>query len=275
VEQHWQPEKGDVLRSGGAEYRLTRVDGMGRKNGPFTGSTFVELKYTTTDREITFAAVDKNGRETVANMAPDVRPEQIQNPSDPGTAASFFPLDIDDIDHFIAKSRPMEWVEFAGVAPRAARMAKSTVALVVSAPDPGSPEAAMAAMEKAIKAGDAEAAKKFTYDSGAGAAAVNDAMIELAIAGANVRRAAIAKFGESEFRRIEENRQLNLRRSDAPRPRYKIEGDTARPIDTEHTKFVGAGLRQMNGTWKMVLELSAGTDKATVHDEVERMRHHT
>src|SRR5207248_11807047 len=107
--------------SGDAEYKLTRLEAMGRKNESFTGNIIADLEYTPTDREITFAAVDKSGRETLARMAPDVRPEEIPNPSDMGRASSFFPLDIDDVDHFVVKSRPMEWVQFDGVATKPGR----------------------------------------------------------------------------------------------------------------------------------------------------------
>jgi hypothetical protein len=102
---------------------------------------------------------------------------------------------------------------------------------------------------------------------------MNDAMLEFAIGGAKVKRAAIAKFGAGELRRVEESRQLRLPRiDDAPKPRYKTEGDTAKPIDTENTKFVGPGLRRIDGTWKMAMELPPGTDETMVRRQTEATR---
>ena len=52
--------------------------------------------------------------------------------------------------------------------------------------------------------------------------------------------------------------------------RYQVEGDTATPIDTEHVKYVGGSrLRRIDGTWKMVMQLSPGTDQNLIHRQAQ------
>jgi hypothetical protein len=104
---------------------------------------------------------------------------------------------------------------------------------------------------------------------------LSDAMLDLALAGAQVKRAASAKFGTAEFERVQENRGLHV--PDVSRireTRYKVDGDTAAPIDTAHVKYVGGGvtLKRIDGSWKLTTQLPSGTDKALLRRQLNAIR---
>jgi hypothetical protein len=127
-------------------------------------------------------------------------------------------------------------------------------------PDVSTPAGAQKAALIATNKGDEKEVRKFLYASTPMEEKLADAMAANAVAGAKVFNAAVKKFGE-ETTRKELFMLIPMQSSEKEiaETQWKVEGDKATPVETESHKFVGAGLRKVDGVWKLsIADLASG-----------------
>ncbi len=124
----------------------------------------------------------------------------------------------------------------------------------------GAQKAALAATNKE----DEKGVRKFLHTSTPTEEKLADAMAANAVAGAKVYNAAVKKYGEDSTRKeLFGLIPMQSSEKEIDSTQWKIDGDRATPVETEANKFVGAGLRKVEGVWKLsISELAAGHSQA-------------
>lgn len=281
---------GKPLTAGGATYAIKEVSPIFRKSDGAEPLTRVQVEHHLLPGvSVSFAAVDRAGRQVPIDHAPDVRTKPVEPSPDPEANSLRVTIDPDDLDHLVVRTRPMRWVEFAGVATKPERvetgLARSIAAAAgaTSQAVPGTPEAAIAALADAIERGDRAAARRYyhaTDPPDPAATALADAMLDQLMAGVQLQQAMTKHFGAAEVARLRAARVVLLPDLDASRRmRWQVTGDTASPISTANEVFVGPSLRRAagaagtaGGDWKYDTTLPPGTDPAEVRAAIDRMK---
>jgi hypothetical protein len=127
-------------------------------------------------------------------------------------------------------------------------------------PDVSTPGGAQKAALAATNKEDEKGVRKFLHTSTPMEEKLADAMAANAVAGAKVYNAAVKKYGEDSTRKeLTGLIPMQSSEKDIDATQWKIDGDRATPVETETNKFVGAGLRKVDGVWKLsIADLAAG-----------------
>jgi hypothetical protein len=138
------------------------------------------------------------------------------------------------------------------------------VALTASArgaePDVSTPSGAQKAALVATNKEDEKGVRKFLHATTPTEEKLADAMAANAVAGAKVYNAAVKKFSEETVRKeLLGLIPMQSSEKEIDDTQWKIEGDKATPVETGDRKFVGAGLKKIDGVWKLsISDLAAG-----------------
>jgi len=117
--------RGRPLKDGGTTYTLDRVRAIFRKaKGPQrltasgfrrTGLTSLHWKYDRrADLQVDVVAMHKDGREVRSERRLELR--TVRRSMSPFLQQANIRIDIDDVDHFLLRKRPVHWVTFDGFA---------------------------------------------------------------------------------------------------------------------------------------------------------------
>jgi len=232
-----------------------------------TGQALLKFSHNwATDAELNFAAVDKAGRELPIAPTPDVRVVQLAKSSEAEHEQTYIAMEASDFDHVAIKTRPLKWVQFDGIATsvRQAVGQSPKPAPLAFQPTEGSPEAMMWSLADAIERRDIAGAKAPIDATDPAAAEYMRWMFAQALACSQLTQALKQRFGAAEVARVRQAGSLPLPDLSAMRNvRWKIEGDTANPIDSGNTHFTGPGLRRIHGAWKysMMAPSTANADE--------------
>lgn len=83
--------------------------------------------------------------------------------------------------------------------------------------------------------------------------------------------AAKARFGNDETNKVMKGQPFFPDENDLASAKWDIDGDTAKRHDTNHEKFVGPGLRRINGVWKYDLTLPPEVTEDQIRQQVAMM----
>jgi RNA polymerase sigma factor (sigma-70 family) len=266
-------KKDQPVTADGATYTLRKFESEARKTANSDGLIHVEMDYTELpDVEMTLAVLEKNGKTVLF----DPRPAPLRDRSIEPAEHKFFDscwVDIEDVDHLVVKTRPRQWTSFEGIASDS----KNTAAVRTNPPAPtapaaGSPEAAMAAMQAAVRAGDLKAVEDSFYAPTQLGQQFADLEARLAMAGTKLAMEAQARFGADDESKVLKDQPYIPSLSTGEETKWQVTGDTAHPIDTEHVKFVGPGLRRIHGVWKTDFTLPPGVNANQLKQQAAAMR---
>ena len=160
-----------------------------------------------------------------------------------------------------------------------AMVAIGAVALSARAADPdvSTPQGAQKVMRMAIEKGDEKEVRKLLHATTPGEEKLADALAANTVAGSELFKTASGKWGEDETRKqLIGVAGLPPKASDEEKMKWKIEGDRATLEDTPGEKHVGAGLRKIDGAWKMAMsDITAGEPDARVVQMVSMIEKQT
>jgi hypothetical protein len=141
-----------------------------------------------------------------------------------------------------------------------ARGADQATGGTTTGPDVSTPSGAQKAALIATNKEDEKGVRKFLQATTPTEEKLADAMAANAVAGAKVYNAAVKKFGEDTTRKeLIGLIPMQSSEKEIDAVQWKIDGDKATPVEAGGQKFVGAGLKKVDGVWKLsISDLAAG-----------------
>jgi hypothetical protein len=116
-------------------------------------------------------------------------------------------------------------------------------------------------MQTAVRAGDLKTVEESFYAPTTLGQQFGDLEARLALAGMKLALAAQTRFGAEDEAKVLKDQPYLPSLSTSDETKWQVTGDTAHPIDTDHVKFAGPGLRRINGVWKTDFTLPPGVNE--------------
>lgn len=146
--------------------------------------------------------------------------------------------------------------------------AKPVTTVAVEKHDPDSPEAFVIAFQQALRAGDPSVLRAMVHAETPLQRAVAELTMEQLAARAELSRAAVEAFGNSE---AEAARLATMEGASQPATPFKIDGDIATRLVESHVQVGGPSqLRQIEGRWKLNFTATHLDEDPTKNQQAQR-----